>query len=118
MFFGNELTEASSKLSSYAFSSNRIEISKKYRRTMQFFVESTKKEMKISAFGIFDANMVRFRNVISVGRKLERLQINIKLQLLICFSLIYFLTILVLKHMPLLKRMNNEILSQNITIKT
>jgi predicted kinase len=66
-FFGNELTEASSKLSSFVFNSNWIEMNKKYRRIMQFFVESTKQEMKISAFRIFDANMATFKKVITAA---------------------------------------------------
>jgi 7tm Odorant receptor len=62
-FFGNKLTLASSKLSTSLFHSNWIDEDKSFKKIVKIFMENTKKDLKISAFGIFDVNLATFSRI-------------------------------------------------------
>jgi odorant receptor len=64
-YFGNELSFASARLSTSLFGSEWFEGNKELKTTMKIFMENTKKEIKISAFGIFDANLATFTSIIN-----------------------------------------------------
>jgi odorant receptor len=59
-YFGNELSFASSKLSTALFHSAWIDESKEMKKMCGIFMENTKKEWKITAFSIFDLNLETF----------------------------------------------------------
>ena len=62
-YFGNELSIASSKLSVALFHSNWIVGDKNLRNSVKFFMENTKKNMKLSAFGVFEVNLATFSRI-------------------------------------------------------
>jgi odorant receptor len=65
-YFGNELSIASTKLSSALIGSKWFECDKKLKSTMKIFMENTKKEMKMSAFGVFIINLETFTTLINL----------------------------------------------------
>jgi hypothetical protein len=64
-YFGNELSIASSKLSTALFHSDWTNCDKKLRQSMKIFIENTKKEMKVSAFGVFEVNLASFSRILN-----------------------------------------------------
>jgi 7tm Odorant receptor len=62
-YFGNKLTLASSNLSTSLFHSNWIVENESFKKTVKIFMENTKKDLKISAFGIFDVNLASFSRI-------------------------------------------------------
>jgi odorant receptor len=62
-YFGNELSVASSKLSTALFHSDWINGNKHFRKNVKIFMENTKKEIKISAFGVFEVNLATFSRI-------------------------------------------------------
>ena len=77
-YYGNELSVASSKLSTALFHSNWIQGDKKLKSLVKIFLENSKKDIKISAFGVFDVNLVTFNKIgnsaYSLFAVLKRLQ--------------------------------------------
>lgn len=63
--FGNELSISSSKLSAALFHSDWIFGSKKLKKVMTIFIENTKKDSKIAAFGLFHVNLNTFGRIIN-----------------------------------------------------
>lgn len=64
-YFGNELSVASSKLSTAFFHSNWINESESFKKLSKMFLENAKKDMKIATFGIFDVNLANFTSIIN-----------------------------------------------------
>jgi odorant receptor len=64
-YFGNELSVASSKLSEALFHSNWYKGNHKVAKAVKIFIENTKKDMKISAFGVFEVNLANFSKIIN-----------------------------------------------------
>jgi hypothetical protein len=64
-YFGNELSVALSRLSIALFGSKWLDCNNEFKTTMKIFMENTKKDIKISAFGIFDVNLATFRRIIN-----------------------------------------------------
>jgi hypothetical protein len=64
-YFGSELSAASSKLSTALFGSKWIESDEKLKSTMKIFMENVKKEIKVSAFGVFHVNLLTFTTIIN-----------------------------------------------------
>jgi hypothetical protein len=64
-FFSGELLIASSKLSSSLFHSNWMNQGKSTKQTMKIFMENSKREMKMMAFGVFELNLSNFLKVIN-----------------------------------------------------
>jgi odorant receptor len=64
-FFGNELSFATSKLSTALFHSAWMNQDKSFRTNVKFLMERFKNEMKISAFGVFEANLVTFVRIVN-----------------------------------------------------
>lgn len=62
-YFGNELSVASLKLSTAFFHSNWIEQKAKDEKSMLVFMEYSKNEFKISAFGVFNLNLETFKSI-------------------------------------------------------
>jgi odorant receptor len=62
-YFGNEISLASSKLSTDLFGSEWIESDKEIKSTMKIFMENAKKEVKISAFNVFHVNLATFTTI-------------------------------------------------------
>lgn len=62
-YFGNELSVASSKLSTSLFHSDWIKGNKALKKTIIIFMENTKKDIKISTFGFFDINLSTFTRI-------------------------------------------------------
>lgn len=62
-YFGNEVSIASAKLSTAIFQSNWIDGSVKLKKAVSVFMENTKKDLKISAFGLMDANLATFGRI-------------------------------------------------------
>jgi odorant receptor len=64
-YFGNELSVASSKLSTAFFHSNWLEENQSYKNTMKILKENLKRDMKISAFGMFHVNLKSFTSIVN-----------------------------------------------------
>jgi odorant receptor len=64
-FFGSKLSFASSRLSSALFGSEWIETDKEFKTLMKMFMENTKVDTKISAFGVFQVNLVTFTKILN-----------------------------------------------------
>jgi odorant receptor len=64
-YFGNDLSIASSKLSTALIGSEWFECDEKLRSTAKIFMENTKKEMKIFAFGVFQVNLSTFTTIMN-----------------------------------------------------
>jgi odorant receptor len=64
-YFGNELTVTSRKLSEALFHSNWYKGNHKVTKAVKMFVENTKKDMKISAFGAYQVNLANFSKIIN-----------------------------------------------------
>lgn len=62
-YFGNELSIASSKLSTALFHSNWISGDEKLKNIVKIFMENTKKETKLSAFRVFEVNLATFSRI-------------------------------------------------------
>lgn len=62
-YFGNELSSASSKLSMAFFHSDWIDEGSSLKSLGEIFMENTKQDLKISAFGVFDANLSSFGRI-------------------------------------------------------
>jgi odorant receptor len=62
-YYGNELSIASSKLSTALFHSQWIDEDKSVKKVCKIFMENTKKEIKISAFNVFDINLATFTRI-------------------------------------------------------
>jgi 7tm Odorant receptor len=62
-YFGNELSHASSKLSTALFHSDWIIEDNKFKKSMLIFMENSKKDLKISAFNIFHLNLMTFGTI-------------------------------------------------------
>jgi odorant receptor len=62
-YFGHELSVSSSKLSTALFHSNWINGNKKFKSIAKIFMENTKKEIKVSAFNVFEVNLVTFTSI-------------------------------------------------------
>jgi odorant receptor len=64
-YFGNDLSIASSKLSTALFGSEWFENDKKLRSAANIFMENTKKDIKISAFNVFHVNLATLMTIIN-----------------------------------------------------
>ena len=64
-YFGNELSIASSKLSTALFHSNWINANKKDKDTAKIFMENTKKDLSITAFNAFEVNLTTFGKIVN-----------------------------------------------------
>lgn len=62
-YFGNELSLASAKLPTALFHSNWVDGDDLTKRSVMIFMENTKKGMKISAYGLFNANLETFTSI-------------------------------------------------------
>jgi odorant receptor len=62
-YFGNELSVASTKLSTALFHSNWMNCKKDLRQSVKICMENTKKQLKISAFGVFEVNLASFSRI-------------------------------------------------------
>lgn len=62
-YFGNELSHASSKLSNAVFHANWMTGDKSLKKNVQIFIENTKNDLKISAYGVFDVNIATFNKI-------------------------------------------------------
>jgi hypothetical protein len=76
-YFNNELAVASSKLSTALFHSNWTRGSKKFKHLMKVFMEGTKRDIKIMAFGVFELNLKNFTAVVNSAYTLYALIKNI-----------------------------------------
>lgn len=64
-FFGNELTVATTNLSTNLFHSNWMDQSKEFKTAMKMLMENAKKPAKISVFGIFDVSLENFLKIMN-----------------------------------------------------
>jgi gustatory receptor len=64
-YFGNELSVASTRLSEALFHSNWFKGDKKVTKTVNIFIENTKRDIKIAAFGAFQVNLANFSKIIN-----------------------------------------------------
>ncbi|CRL02770.1 CLUMA_CG016003, isoform A [Clunio marinus] len=64
-YFGNELSIASSTLTTSIFQSNWIDGDMTFKRALMIFTECNRKELKITSLGLFDVNIATFS---SIGR--------------------------------------------------
>lgn len=62
-YFGNDLSVASSKLSTALFHSNWIDESADFKKVLTTFMENSKKDIKITALGIFGVNLATFTSI-------------------------------------------------------
>lgn len=62
-YFGNELSLASAKLSTALFHSNWVNGEVKMMNSVKIFMENTKKDLKITAYGLFTANLETFTGI-------------------------------------------------------
>jgi odorant receptor len=76
-YFGNELSHASSKLSTAVFHSNWIEEELSYKKSLIVLMENLKKDMKITAFGIIDVNLETFKNAVQSAYSLHAVLKNL-----------------------------------------
>jgi odorant receptor len=63
-YFGNELSLASSKLSTSLFHSNWFSVDAKLKAVVKIVMENSK-VLKISAFGVFEANLLTFARIVN-----------------------------------------------------
>lgn len=77
-YFGNEITNASSKLSAALFHSKWTTGDESMMKIMKVFMENTKKEMKISVLGVFDLNLSTFSKIINSAYSLYAILKQIK----------------------------------------
>ncbi|CRL02775.1 CLUMA_CG016006, isoform A [Clunio marinus] len=61
-YFGNELSIASSELTSSMFQSKWIEGDSKLKKTLMIFMECNRKELRLTALGWFEINIPTFTN--------------------------------------------------------
>jgi hypothetical protein len=62
-YFGNEVTDASGKLSESLFYINWISQDKSFKSGMQIFMENSKKPIKITAFYFVDIDFTTFTSI-------------------------------------------------------
>jgi 7tm Odorant receptor len=70
LYFGNDLSIASSRFSTALFHSDWTRGSKKLKQAMKMFMENTKKDLKISAFGLFNSDLATFTSVLNFAYSL------------------------------------------------
>lgn len=64
-YFGNDLLIASSKLSTALFHSKWINGNARLTKIATIFMESTKKDLKITALGLFNINLPTFTGIMN-----------------------------------------------------
>lgn len=64
-YFGNDLSIASSKLSQSLFHSNWTKGDAKLTRIATIFMENTKQDFRIVAFGLFNVNLGTFTSIMN-----------------------------------------------------
>ncbi|CAO1356263.1 unnamed protein product [Diamesa hyperborea] len=62
-YFGNEILISSQQLSMNLFHSDWTSKSHKFKIAMKLFMENAKKPIKITAFGVFEVNLVTFTSI-------------------------------------------------------
>lgn len=62
-YFGNDLSIASKLLGESLFHSEWANGSNKLKQIVMIFMENTKKEIKITAFGLFNVNLATFTSI-------------------------------------------------------
>lgn len=62
-YFGTVMSIASSKLSTSLFHSDWNNGNKLLTKSMKIFIENTKKDLKLSAFGFFNVNLTTFTSI-------------------------------------------------------
>jgi cation transporter-like permease len=70
LYFGNDLSIASSRLSTALFHSDWSKATKKTKQMMKMFMINTKKDLKISAFGLFNSDLATFTSVLNFAYSL------------------------------------------------
>lgn len=69
-YFGNELSIASSKLSTAFFHSDWIDESKSFKNLAKIFMESSSRDLKVSTYEFFDANLLSFGKIVNAAYSL------------------------------------------------
>lgn len=69
-YFGSKLSEASSNLSTGLFHSLWINQNEETKAICKVFMENSKKEMKMSAFNMFDLNLTTFKSIVNFAYSL------------------------------------------------
>ena len=62
-YYGNEITVASSNLSTSLFKSKWIDADEKFKKAMKIFMENTKRPIEVLAFGLFKVNLGTFTSI-------------------------------------------------------
>lgn len=64
-YYGNNISQASSELSSSLFHSDWIKSSKNHRAALKMFLENSKKPIKITSIDLFDVNFKTLASIIN-----------------------------------------------------
>ena len=76
-YFGNELTSASSKLSTALYDSAWLETDREFKMNMKIFIENAKLEINFTAFSFFKANLETFKAIVNTAYSLYAVLKNI-----------------------------------------